>query len=98
MPVTVVSLLVLPRLPCGFHDPIVSSLVVCLQSYKAMLEKRQKALLAQLEQLHEQQELSVMEMFHNINKTIENIEHGCKSYSSIIRMVPTLCFLYCTDS
>ena len=42
-----------------------------------MLEKRQESLLSQLEQLHEQQELSVMEMFHQIGNTVEKIERGC---------------------
>lgn len=43
-----------------------------------MIEKRQESLLSQLEQLHERQELSVMEMFHQIGNTVEKIERGCK--------------------
>lgn len=59
-------------------------LSVCVtQSYKAVLERRQQALLAQLEQLHEQQELSVMEMSHNVSKTSDSIQHACK-YSLLL--------------
>lgn len=53
--------------------------VFIFQSYKAMLEKRQESLLSQLEQLHERQELSVMEMFHQIGSTVEKIDRGCES-------------------
>lgn len=36
------------------------------------------SLLAQLEELHKQQELSVMEMFNNVNTTVDKIERGSK--------------------
>ena len=55
-----------------------------------MLEKRQESLLSQLEQLHEQQELSVMEMFHQIGNTVEKIERGCMF---VFLLVFLLCFI-----
>jgi len=48
------------------------------QSYKALLDKRRESLLDQLEELHKQQELSVMEMFNEVNTTVDELEHGSK--------------------
>lgn len=48
------------------------------QSYKAVLEKQRDHVLEELEKMHHTQELAVMDMFHNVDKTIQKIEQGCK--------------------
>jgi len=47
-------------------------------SYKAALEKRKDELLEELDSLHSSNELSVMDKFHDIEKAVEMIEHGCQ--------------------
>lgn len=49
-----------------------------LQSYKAVLEKRRDELLNELEELHHLRELEVMELFHCIEKTGNQMEDACK--------------------
>jgi len=42
-------------------------------------------MLQELEEMHSSQELAVMEMFHNVEKTIEKIEDGCKFTERILK-------------
>lgn len=46
-------------------------------SYKALLEKRQEELLAELSELHSQQRSSIWELSHTVEKTAERIKDGC---------------------
>ena len=45
-----------------------------------MLEQRQESLLTQLEVIHKQQELAVMEKFNEVNETVDKIERGSKYF------------------
>ncbi|KAK2170524.1 hypothetical protein LSH36_2g03012 [Paralvinella palmiformis] len=54
------------------------------QSYKAVLEKRQNDLLEELEKIHSDKELHIMEIFHNIEKVIEKIDDGCSFAQRIL--------------
>ncbi|CAE1322724.1 unnamed protein product [Acanthosepion pharaonis] len=55
------------------------------QSYKALLENRKDELLKELEEIHNAQQLSIIEMCHNVEKTIEKIEDGCKFTERILK-------------
>ncbi|XP_013404938.1 B-box type zinc finger protein ncl-1 [Lingula anatina] len=60
------------------------------QSYKAILEKRQESLLEEVEKLHKSQELKVMDVFHNVEKTIEKIDDGCKFTERVLKYGNTI--------
>ncbi|XP_064608306.1 brain tumor protein-like isoform X2 [Liolophura sinensis] len=55
------------------------------QSYKAIVEKRKDDLLQELEKIHSDRELAIMDMFHNVDKTIEKIEDGSKFTERILK-------------
>ncbi|GAB1604476.1 brain tumor protein-like [Argonauta hians] len=55
------------------------------QSYKATLEKRRDEILKDLEEIHAAQEMSIIEMCHNVGKKIEKIEDGCKFAEHILK-------------
>ncbi|OWF35593.1 brain tumor protein-like [Mizuhopecten yessoensis] len=55
------------------------------QSYKAMLEKRRDELFQEMEELHSKQELGIMDMFHNLEKTVDKIEDGSKFAEKIVK-------------
>ncbi|XP_056010419.1 brain tumor protein-like isoform X3 [Ostrea edulis] len=55
------------------------------QSYKAILEKKKDNMLEELEDLHLCQELAIMDLFHNVEKTSEKIEDGCKYTELLIQ-------------
>ena len=41
--------------------------------------------MAELEDIHTNQELSIMDVFHNVEKTIEKIEDGCKFAERVLK-------------
>lgn len=54
------------------------------QSYKAVLEKRKDEMLEEMETLHSNQELAIMELCHNVEKSVEKLEDGCKFTEHIV--------------
>ncbi|XP_014217341.1 B-box type zinc finger protein ncl-1-like [Copidosoma floridanum] len=48
------------------------------QSYKAILEKYRDKALDDLEKVHSERELEIMDSFHSIEKTVEKIECACQ--------------------
>ncbi|XP_067948165.1 B-box type zinc finger protein ncl-1-like [Watersipora subatra] len=75
------------------HDDAKSLIQETFQSYKASLEQRQESLLAQLEVIHKQQELAVLEKYNEVNKTVDKIEHGSAFVQRIIEKSDCLEFL-----
>jgi hypothetical protein len=55
------------------------------QTYKAMLEKRLEELLKELDDIHSTNELSIMDMFHSVEKTVEKMEDGCRFTERILK-------------
>ncbi|KAL3880412.1 hypothetical protein ACJMK2_032652 [Sinanodonta woodiana] len=55
------------------------------QSYKAILEKRKDELLEELESYHSSQELLIMDLCHNVEKTVDKIEDGSKFTEHILK-------------
>lgn len=43
-----------------------------------LLEQRKESLLDQLEVIHKQQELAVMEKYNEVNQTVHKIQRGSK--------------------
>lgn len=56
------------------------------QSYKAMLEIAYDGAIQQLEHLHSERELKVMDLFNNIDKTIQKIEDACKFTNRLLKL------------
>ncbi|ESO04923.1 hypothetical protein HELRODRAFT_111386 [Helobdella robusta] len=54
------------------------------QSFKATLEKRKDDLIKELEDIHSEKELTVMEMFHNLGKTVDKMEDACKFMERLV--------------
>ncbi|XP_064636652.1 brain tumor protein-like [Lineus longissimus] len=54
------------------------------QSYKAILEKVQEETLKDLEDIHSKEEMKLMEMINNVEKTVERVEDGCKFAERIL--------------
>ena len=50
----------------------------------------QEDTMAELEKLHSEQELNIMEVFHNVEKTMEKIEDGCKFADNVIEQGNTI--------
>lgn len=48
------------------------------EKYKTLLEKRQQELLEELEKLHSEEELHIMDSLHEAEKTTEHIEEACR--------------------
>ncbi|XP_064481647.1 B-box type zinc finger protein ncl-1-like isoform X2 [Ornithodoros turicata] len=55
------------------------------QSYKAILEKRQDELLAELENMHSEEELRIMDAFHMVEKTAEQVEVACRFTERLLK-------------
>ncbi|CAI9734641.1 brain tumor protein-like [Octopus vulgaris] len=55
------------------------------QSYKTALENRRDELLKDLEEIHAAQEMSIIEMCHNVGKKIEKIEDGSKFAERVMK-------------
>ncbi|XP_063530489.1 brain tumor protein-like [Cydia strobilella] len=47
-------------------------------AYKAALERRREKALEQLERLHKERELKVMDLFDRVDKTVQRIDTACK--------------------
>ena len=45
----------------------------------------QEDAVAELEKLHSEQELHIMELFHTVEQTIEKIEDGCRFAENVIK-------------
>ncbi|KAK0080316.1 hypothetical protein PV325_014163 [Microctonus aethiopoides] len=66
------------------HDQAKDLIIETFQSYKAILEKCRDNALNNLEKLHSDRELEVMDTFHNIEKTVERIEDACRFTSRLL--------------
>ncbi|KAK0183317.1 hypothetical protein PV327_001368 [Microctonus hyperodae] len=66
------------------HDQAKDLITETFQSYKAILEKCRDNALNNLEKLHSDRELEVMDTFHNIEKTVERIEDACRFTSRLL--------------
>lgn len=55
------------------------------KSFKLILEKCREKALKDLERLHSERELHIMESLHNVEKTVENIEGTCKFTNKVLQ-------------
>lgn len=55
------------------------------QAYKIALEKRRVIALEELERLHKERELKVMDLFDRVDKTVQRIDCACKFASRLLR-------------
>lgn len=67
------------------HDNARDLIKESFQSYKAMLEKCKDEMLEQLETVHSSTELEIMDLYHNIEKAVEQIEDGCKFTERVLK-------------
>lgn len=55
-------------------------------AFKAAMELRQKKVLEELERLHKERELKVMDLFDRVDKTIQRIDCACNFASRLLRL------------
>ncbi|KAL7288747.1 hypothetical protein TKK_0016728 [Trichogramma kaykai] len=60
------------------RDQAKDLIVESFQSYKAILEKCRDKALNDLEKIHSERELEIMDSFHSVEKTVEKIETACE--------------------
>ncbi|XP_061705845.1 brain tumor protein-like isoform X2 [Cydia pomonella] len=53
-------------------------------AYKAALERRREKALEELERLHKERELKVMDLFDRVDKTVQRIDTACKFASRLL--------------
>lgn len=54
-------------------------------AYKAALERRREKALEELERLHKERELKVMDLFDRVDKTVQRIDCACKFTARLLR-------------
>ncbi|XP_013175271.1 PREDICTED: B-box type zinc finger protein ncl-1-like [Papilio xuthus] len=54
-------------------------------AYKAAIERRREKALEELERLHKERELKVMDLFDRVDKTVQRIECACKFATRLLR-------------
>lgn len=54
-------------------------------AYKAALERRREKALEELERLHKERELKVMDLFDRVDKTVQRIDCACKFANRLLR-------------
>ncbi|KAL4714411.1 hypothetical protein ACJJTC_017706 [Scirpophaga incertulas] len=54
-------------------------------AYQAALEKRREKALEELERLHKERELKVMDLFDRVDKTVQRIDCACKFATRLLR-------------
>lgn len=54
-------------------------------AYKAALERRREKALEELERLHKERELKVMDLFDRVDKTVQRIDCACKFAARLLR-------------
>ncbi|VVD06072.1 brain tumor protein [Leptidea sinapis] len=54
-------------------------------AYKAALERRREIALEELERLHKERELKVMDLFDRVDKTVQRIDCACQFTSRLLR-------------
>ncbi|CAK1578425.1 unnamed protein product [Parnassius mnemosyne] len=55
------------------------------RAYKAALERRREKALEELERLHKERELKVMDLFDRVDKTVQRIDCACKFATRLLR-------------
>lgn len=60
------------------RDTAKTAIQETFEKYKSLLEKRQQELLEELETLHSEEELHIMDSLHEAEKTSEHIEAACR--------------------
>ncbi|XP_026326346.1 brain tumor protein isoform X2 [Hyposmocoma kahamanoa] len=55
------------------------------RAYKAALERRREKALEELERLHKERELKVMDLFDRVDKTVQRIDCACKFTARLLR-------------
>ncbi|XP_055711412.1 brain tumor protein [Phlebotomus papatasi] len=60
------------------HDVARDLIEESYQSFKAVLEKCRDNALKELKVLHSERELKIMDVLHNVEKSVEKIENACK--------------------
>lgn len=60
------------------------------ENYKAVLEKIQKELLEELEKMHSEEELRIMESLHAAEKVTERIEEACRFTDRLLEHANTV--------
>ncbi|XP_013185702.2 brain tumor protein [Amyelois transitella] len=55
------------------------------QAYKSALERRREKALEELERLHKERELKVMDLFDRVDKTVQRIDCACKFAARLLR-------------
>uniref|UniRef100_A0A8D8RDX7 Tripartite motif-containing protein 45 n=1 Tax=Cacopsylla melanoneura TaxID=428564 RepID=A0A8D8RDX7_9HEMI len=73
----------LSELECE-HDNARGLIDETYQTYKNILEKCRDELVEQLEQVHKQRELKIMDSLNVLEKTIERVEQGCKYTNNLL--------------
>ncbi|KAL1459096.1 hypothetical protein WDU94_011104 [Cyamophila willieti] len=73
----------LSELECE-HDNARGLIDETYQTYKNILEKCRGELIEQLEQVHKQRELKIMDSMNVLDKTIERVEQGCKYTNNLL--------------
>lgn len=61
----------------GQHDSARNLIQDTYDSFKALLEKSYEENMKELESLHSERELKVMDLFHNVEKSAEQIDNAC---------------------
>lgn len=67
------------------HDTAKDLITESFHSYKAILEKCKVNALNKLDQLHSERELKIMDIFHNLDETVEKIESACNFTSRLLQ-------------
>lgn len=60
------------------------------EGFRAALERRQEQLLEELEKLHSEEELRIMDAMHAAEKTTERIEEACRFTDRLLEHANTL--------
>lgn len=66
------------------HDSARDLIEESYQSFKAVLEKCRDNSLKDLEKLHSERELKIMDLLHSVEKTVEKIDGVCKFTSRVL--------------
>jgi len=67
------------------HDTARDLIEESFQSFKAVLEKCRDNSLKELEKLHSERELKIMDVMHNVEKSVEKIENAYKFTTRVLK-------------